>query len=230
VSVTASAGMDCNGLVTVSITDNSPTAFHGQSATASAWIVTVNLAPGESTSVSALFASQPSVDGFVQGRLDGDPTFINVAWHAARACPVPTTAPRPVDTTPQPIPTTAPGQVQMCIQPGSNPPLAVPCDDPRATTPYQPPVTASQPPSDAQTPPTTATDPSQPVQTAPGAVQRPSGPPRTAHVTTVATVSTAKPVTALPSTGTSPVLGIGGSLILVAGIALCALGRRRHAV
>lgn len=212
--------MDCDGNVSVHVSNDSAVAFHGQSATAGSWIVTVNLDPGASTTFGALFKYQASVDGFVQGHLDGDPSFVNVGWHAARACPLPTTTTAPVDTTPQPIPTTAPGQVQMCNQPGSNPPLAVPCGDPLATTPYQPPTTAPEPPPAPSNPPETTTEPPHPIL---GPVAPVHGPPKT-----VATTAAPKPITSLPSTGNGTALGIGGSLTLLAGIALCVVGRRRR--
>ena len=93
-----------------------------------------------------------------------------------------------------------PGQ---CNQPGSNPPLAVPCDDPRATTPYVP-------------PPAPTTAPAAPEPSPAPALETPAvtGPPRT-H-TTQAVKPHVTPVTALPPTG-----AFTGLVVLVA--VLCAL-------
>jgi LPXTG-motif cell wall-anchored protein len=216
-AVEAGGSMDCDSNVTVHVTNNTTGPFHGQSSTVSAWIVQVDLQPGESADYHARFKTQTKVDGYVRGNsVEG---YVNVAWVAVRpaTCEVPTTTTTaPVDTTPQPIPTSAPGDVQMCRVPGANPPMQVPCDDPRATTPYVPPTPPTTPPVASTEPESTTTTP-EPIN---GPVHVVQGPPKTHATTTVAKE--------LPSTGsyTAPELGLVG-VLLVIGTALVTVTRRR---
>lgn len=186
------ASIDCDGLVTLIVSNGGTATFRGQSGTAGSWNVPLVLAPGESTTAQGKFPSQFMVTGFVQGRYDGDPAFVNTPWTAVVACEIPTTTTTTtvLDLTPKPV-TDMPG---MCNQPGSNPPLAVPCDSPEASLPYQPTPTA---PVDTT-----------PV-TEPPVASEVTGPPRT-HA--VISTTHARPA-ALPETGPTllgPELALAG--------------------
>jgi LPXTG-motif cell wall-anchored protein len=212
----ANASMDCDFHVVVHVTNDTAQAFHGQSATADSWIVKIELGPGASQDVSALFTHSTSKSGYLQGTMD-DGTRINQAWSAARApeCSAPTTtAPAPVDTTPNPVTI---GDHVVCIVPGSPTQEPVPCDSPRATTPDPPATTAP-----VVTTPVTA------APVAPEATPVVVGPPRS-HAHVAQTVVHAQPAT-LPQTGTTtgPELAIAG-LCLALGAALVRLTTRRHA-
>ena len=200
----ANGQMTCDGHVTVHVTNDGTLTFHGQSATADSWIVKLDLAPGASQDLTALFTNRKSESGYVQGALD-DGTRVSTAWSAVRdvACGAPTTTTtQPVDTTPHPA---LIGGNPVCIVPGSPTQEPVPCDSPRATTP------------DPTTTAVVAPEPSAAPTVAPAApdtlasVQAHTGPPKTHTAHTVHTV----PAT-LPVTGTSPTLGVlgGGALIL----------------
>jgi hypothetical protein len=210
--VDASLTIDCDGNVVLVIANSGAQGFHGQYATASSWIGDASVAAGASRTVTAhINGLNPTVSGYVQGTMD-DSTPVRVPFSGTKAASCapyvpPTTV---VDLTPQPIPTTAPGQVQLCRVPGSNPPMSVPCDDPRATQPYQPvPVTAAPTPD---APPVTEA----PVAAEPAPVV--TGPPRhTVHASTHATTAEVRPST-LPVTGPSllaPELGVLGALFVL---------------
>jgi hypothetical protein len=137
-SITANGSMDCDGHVAVVIVNNTAGDFHGQSTTSSAWIEAVDLAPGSATRLTAdVGAAITNVTGAVKGAsVEGNVWSPWSANRPAECGAVPTYVPTPVDTTPRPIVTIKPGDPQMCIQPGSNPPFAVLCDSPLATTPW----------------------------------------------------------------------------------------------
>jgi len=204
-SVTAGASMDCEGDVHVNVVNDTAGDFHGQSATASSWNVPIDLGPGASMSFDGHFGSHTlTLTGYVRGNsVEG---YQNAVWTATRpeVCGAPTTtAPPPIDTTPHPLPTTPEDPTIYCAVPGANPPMKVPCDDPRATTPYAPP-----------TAPTTAPAAPEPSSEAPAEPEAVTGPPRS-H-TTQAAKQHVTPVTALPPTG-----AFTGLLVLLA--LLCAL-------
>lgn len=217
-SVSAAGSMDCNGHVAVVVVNNTAGDFHGQSATASSWIESVNLSAGASITLNAnVGVAVTSMSGVVNGTsVEG---HVSSPWAAARPAEcgaVPTTVPKPVDTTPQPVPTSAPGDIQMCNQPGSNPPFSVPCDSPLATTPYAVPTiptsaVVDQPVDGAESTVAATTDTDSPktlavVNVRPKAVQ----PAR------------------LPSTGPGDIgLGPIGGLALLAGVVLVAITRCR---
>lgn len=216
-SVNASGSMNCNGDVHVVVVNNTSAAFQGQSSTTSSWNVPLDLAPGAAQVFDGHFGVQVTrVDGAVHGvSVEGQ---VWTTWTAARPAEcgaVPTIVPTPVDTTPVPITTIKPGDPQMCVQPGSLPPLAVPCDSPEATTPYTVPTIASSVPVDAAVD-TVATTEAPTIDTAAQAIV--SVKPK-AH----------KPVDAtLPATGGG---GLGGGLlggaVLAVGVVLAVITRRR---
>jgi hypothetical protein len=218
----ANASMDCDGNVAVHAVNDAPLAFHGASGTASAWIVAMDLAPGAAQDFGAHFGAKTmSLSGAIQGTLS-DGTSVRTVWSATRPaeCAAPTTtAPKPIDTTPKPVPTTEPNQtVIYCAVPGANPPMQVPCDDPRATTPYVPPT----PPTTAPAAP--AVEDTAPVATeAPAPTQARTGPPK--HHAVVA-----QQPASLPETGIGMTVGIGGTATLAIGVILLAVSRRRHPV
>jgi hypothetical protein len=152
---------------------------------------------------------------------NGWSTTVPVKW-ATVPCVVVTI---PVDTTPKPVPTSAPGDVQLCVQPGSNPPRMVPCDSPEATTPattVPETTTTVETCGDFDTPEhcadylstttTMITIPPDAPTLVPLVQGRVVGPPR---------------ADALPATG-SGVIGmtIGGGFLTLAGLALLAAATR----
>jgi hypothetical protein len=214
-AVEAVLTIDCDGNVALVVTNNTTQGFTGQYATASSWIGDASVAAGASRTITAhINGLNPTVAGYVRGKLDdGTPVSTTFSGTKEGTCAPyipPTTV---VDLTPKPVPTTTPGQtVVYCQVPGSNPPMSVPCDDPRATQPYQPPTTA----------PVVTT----PVTEAPVASEAPvvvTGPPRTHQA-----VVHAAPAT-LPATGPvllGPELAIAG-LCAAIGAAFIRLTHRR---
>jgi hypothetical protein len=213
----ATGSMDCDGNVSVHITNDGTLTFIGQSATASSWIVNVTLLPGQDTTIGAKFSSQKSVEGYVSGRLS-DGTRVSTGWTATRACEVTTTTTAPVDTTPHPVTI---GSTIVCIVPGSPTQEPVPCDDPRATTPYTPPTTATTAPAapgEPEAPPV--------APTTKATTQGRTGPPRTQAI-----VAETRPIKSLPVTASNDgPLAIIGSGALAIGLCMVWLTRRRDGV
>jgi hypothetical protein len=217
-SVTVAGSMDCDGHATVVVVNNTAADFHGRSSSTSSWQEPVDLGPGASVALHAdVGVRVTSMTGFLMGTsIEGN---VWSPWSTVRPdeCgAVPTYVPKPVDTTPRPLPTSAPGEVQMCEQPGSNPPFAVPCDSPLATTPFV-----------ASTVPTSA------------AVDQPGDTVETTAAASTDT-DTARPVphisvkpkavhpAQLPATGPGDIAAASviGSLTLVVGVILVTVRRR----
>lgn len=216
--VDATLTIDCDGNVALVVHNDTIQGFHGQYATASSWIGDASVAAGASRIITAsINGLNPTVSGFVRGTLD-DATYVNTPFSGTKASACAPYAPPTtvLDLSPHPLPTTPEDPIQYCQVPGSNPPMKVPCDDPRATQPYQPTV-----PAPVDTTPVTE------APVASESVAEVAGPPRTHAVVGTAH---ARPAT-LPQTGPTllgPELAIAG-LCAVIGAALVRSTRRRTA-